>query len=157
MKIKIVGVQRFFLGSEYLNNHIVRVNEKIEKIASIYNLSVDEIKKINTHIRDWNNLLPGTKLRLPEISDILNNQIDNVEPFIEEYYPRINKDSYVQKEDEIIPIEPVKNDNYIKEPIEHKKKNKMSNMYNNPYAYYYNYPYNQYKRITNKKRKTQIK
>ena len=63
MKIKIVGIQRFFLGSEYLNSHIVRVNEKIERIANLYNLTVDEIKKINTHIRDWNNLLPGTKLR----------------------------------------------------------------------------------------------
>ena len=65
--------------------------------------TVDEIKKINTHIRDWNNLLPGTKLRLPEISDMLNDEIDNVEPFIEEYYPRIEKDIY-NKEEPIIDL-----------------------------------------------------
>ena len=29
-----------------MNSHIVRVNEKIEKIANLYNLTVDEIKKI---------------------------------------------------------------------------------------------------------------
>ena len=151
MKIKIVGIQRFFLGSEYLNSHIVRVNEKIERIANLYNLTIDEIKKINTHIRDWNNLLPGTKLRLPEISDMLNDEIDNVEPFIEEYYPRIEKDIY-NKEEPIIDLNKTNENNYQSKAVEDKPKNKVHNIYNYQYPYYY-YPYNQYKRVTNRNHK----
>ena len=47
MKIKIVGIQRFFLGSEYLNSHIVRVNVKIERIANLYNLTVARVNREN--------------------------------------------------------------------------------------------------------------
>ena len=136
-----------------MNSHIVRVNEKLDKIARIYNLNIDEIKKINTHIRDWDNLIPGTKLRLPEISEILNNEIDNVEPFIEEYYPRINNVLYENKDEHININEIQKNDELIDETKDIKKKNKIPPIYNQPYPYYYNYPYNQYKRVTNKNRK----
>ena len=134
-----------------MNSHIVRVNEKIDKIASIYNLSIDEIKKINTHISDWNNLLPGTKLRLPEISENLNNEIDNVEPFIEEYYPKIEKEQYLKKE-EII-YEPQQTENVVNDQPLNKKKTNHVNLYNHPYPNYYPYYYNPYKRITNKNRK----
>ena len=70
--------------------HIVRMNEKIDKIALNYQLDVDEIKAVNSYIKDWNHLIPGTKLRLPEISNMLNEEIDNYEPFIEEYYPKLS-------------------------------------------------------------------
>lgn len=136
-----------------MNSHIVRVNEKIEKIANLYNLTVDEIKKINTHIRDWNNLLPGTKLRLPEISDMLNDEINNVEPFIEEYYPKIDKDIYNKKEENITEINISNENNNHTGIIENNIKNKSHNVHNYPYPYYYNYPYNQYKRVTNRNRK----
>ena len=65
-----------------MNTHIVRVNEKIEKIASIYNLSTEEIIKINHHIKDWNNLIPGTKLRFQKLFKlnliILNHLSKNI-------------------------------------------------------------------------------
>ena len=79
-----------------MNTHIVRVNEKIERIASIYNLSTEEIIKINHHIKDWNNLIPGTKLRLPEIPEIVQTELDNTEPFIEEYYPKLEATDYIK-------------------------------------------------------------
>ena len=47
--------------------HIVRMNEKLEQIALTYNLSVEEIKSNNQHIRDWGKLVAGTKLILPAI------------------------------------------------------------------------------------------
>ena len=72
------------------------VHEKIEKIASIYNLSTEEIIKINHHIKDWNNLIPGTKLRLPEIPEIVQTELDNTEPFIEEYYPKLEATDYIK-------------------------------------------------------------
>ncbi|MCM1259776.1 MAG: LysM peptidoglycan-binding domain-containing protein [Prevotella sp.] len=80
-----------------MNTHIVRVNEKIERIALIYNLTIDEIIKINHHIQDWEHLIPGTKIRLPEIPEIVQTELDNTEPFIEEYYPKIDIESLQTK------------------------------------------------------------
>lgn len=80
-----------------MNSHIVRVNEKIEKIALLYNLTVEEIISCNHHIKDWNHLIPGTKLKLPEIPEIVRNELDNTEPFIEEYYPQIDVQSILSK------------------------------------------------------------
>ena len=129
-----------------MNTHIVRVNEKIERIAQIYNLSIEEIKKINTHIRDWNNLIPGTKIRLPEISEEINNEIDCVEPFIEEYYPRIKEEPIIEKKENTY------EEQIINKPQPSvKKKQNLPYLYN--YSYYNNYPYNQYPRITNRNRK----
>ena len=71
--------------------HIVRMDEKIERIALNYQLDIDEIKAHNKYIKDWDHLIPGTKLRLPEISIALNEELDNYEPFIEEYYPKLSK------------------------------------------------------------------
>ena len=51
-----------------MNTHIVRVNEKIEKIASLYHLNIEEIIKMNKHIQDWDHLIPGTKIRLPNLN-----------------------------------------------------------------------------------------
>ena len=44
-----------------MNTHIVRVNEKIERIASIYNLSTEEIIKI---INFYNNVLKYVKHKI---------------------------------------------------------------------------------------------
>ena len=81
--------------------HIVRMDEKIEKIALSYQLDIDEIKANNKYIKDWNHLIPGTKLRLPEISNVLNDELDNYEPFIEEYYPKLSS-NYDQNIKEIV-------------------------------------------------------
>ena len=49
------------------------MDEKIEKIALNYQLEVEEIKNVNKYIRDWDHLIPGTKLKLPEISIASNS------------------------------------------------------------------------------------
>lgn len=134
-----------------MNYHIVRVNEKLEKIANIYNLKIIEIIDINHHIKDWNNLVPGTKLRLPEIPSIVEEELDNTEPFIEEYYPKIEPTEFIKptvessevKEEIVeIPIEQSK----VNEPL---KKYPTYNPYMPPYpyyGYYGNYYYNPYHR-----------
>ena len=71
-----------------MNYHIVRTNERVSDIAQAYNLSVDEIKDINNHIRSWRNL-SGTKLKLPAIPEQIRVELDDSEPFIEDYYPKI--------------------------------------------------------------------
>lgn len=129
-----------------MNYHIVRTNESIEDIALIYNLDIDEIKETNKHIRVWENLTPGLKIRLPEISESLAIELDDVEPFIEDYYPKlsplIKEEEKVEKE-EVIPV--VKEQN-----IEIQKNQQPKNFYY--YPYYYN-PYFQYYRYYNKRRK----
>lgn len=82
-----------------MNYHIVRMNETLEKISLIYNLDISEIKDINYHVRDWNKLVPGTKIVLPAIPESTRSELDDVEPFIEEYYPKIeHQDSPIVEE-----------------------------------------------------------
>lgn len=83
-----------------MTHHIVRMNETIDKISKTYLLDPVEIKELNKFINDWDHLIPGTKLRLPEISDDLNNELDQVEPFIEEYYPSLNKEAFIHEKKE---------------------------------------------------------
>lgn len=153
----------FLKKEENMNVHIVRVNEKIERIANIYNLTKEEIIKINHHIRDWDNLIPGTKLRLPEIPENVELELDNTEPFIEEYYPKIDINEINVKKEyvEIIPsveeqTEPVNTN--VNKPI---KKNNKPPYYGNPYGYYgyYGYyqgynPYGYYRKSKPKNKKT---
>lgn len=128
--------------------HIVRMDEKIEKIALNYQLEIEEIKSHNKYIKDWDHLIPGTKLRLPEISLALNEELDNYEPFIEEYYPKLsnNYENFSDTNVEMVSI------NNLEEPNTHKN-NKVvnqslvlpkSNVYY-PYSnYYVGYPYPPY-------------
>lgn len=128
--------------------HIVRMNEKIEKIALNYQLDVDEIKSHNKYIKDWNHLIPGTKLRLPEIPNFLNEELDNYEPFIEEYYPKLSN-NYTNIEEveniDIVNVSDIKEDNNInnteKNVIEQKLVLPQNNIYNPYQNYYFNYPY----------------
>lgn len=126
--------------------HIVRMNEKIEKIALNYQVELEEIKELNRFIKDWNHLIPGTKLRLPEISTALNEELDNEEPFIEEYYPTLLFKEYDQVEVENVKQEEIKTD-VIKEETTKKTQELVlpNNQYNangnlqfyyNPYYYY---------------------
>lgn len=80
--------------------HIVKMNEKIEQIADIYNLDIDEIKSCNQHIRNWDGLIAGTKLLLPAIPRVLRDELNDVEPFIEEYYPKISDFEMVNKKND---------------------------------------------------------
>ena len=68
--------------------HIVSSRENIKKIAFLYNMDIEEIQKENRHIRDWVNLVPGTKLKIPVLSEALINEVNDFEPFIEDYYPK---------------------------------------------------------------------
>jgi hypothetical protein len=124
------------------------MDEKIERIALNYQLDIDEIKAHNKYIKDWDHLIPGTKLRLPEISIALNEELDNYEPFIEEYYPKLsnNYENFNDVNVDMVSINNVINSN-------NQKNNKVINQSlvlpkNNtyyPYSnYYFGYPYTSY-------------
>lgn len=128
-----------------MNYHIVRTNDTIESIALIYNFSVEEIKSINNHIRNWMKLIPGTKLRLPEIPEIINNELTDIEPFIEDYYPKLNYESIksTNEDETIIPVDLMTEESLEKNSPKQDEKMKKSNTLKvNPYYQYY--PYYQY-------------
>ncbi len=58
----------------------------------MYGLDEDEIKKENKHIRFWDRLIPGIKLKIPVISERIDNEITTMDPFIEDYYPKLKLD-----------------------------------------------------------------
>lgn len=131
--------------------HIVRMDEKIEKIALNYQLDIEEIKEYNKYIKDWNHLIPGTKLRLPEISNVLNEELDNYEPFIEEYYPKLsnNYSNYSSVDNDVEMVSTVAENNDTKQDKNVKQVEQTlvlpkSNTYYPYQNYYFNYPYNPY-------------
>ena len=131
--------------------HIVRMDEKIEKIALNYQLDIEEIKEYNKYIKDWNHLIPGTKLRLPEISNVLNEELDNYEPFIEEYYPKLsnNYSNYSSVDNDVEMVSTVAENNDAKQDKNVKQVEQTlvlpkSNTYYPYQNYYFNYPYNPY-------------
>ena len=122
--------------------HIVRMDEKLEKIALNYQLDVEEIKANNKYIKDWNHLIPGTKLRLPEISNVLNDELDNYEPFIEEYYPKLSNNYNYDAEEH---VNPIIDETVQKVSAEEKGQTQKLVLPQNTgypqYSYYYQYPY----------------
>ena len=69
--------------------HIVGNGESIDDILNGYDITFDELKNENKHIRIWNNLIPGTKLKIPVLTEAIVEEINEIEPFIEDYYPKI--------------------------------------------------------------------
>ena len=141
--------------------HIVRMDEKIDKIALNYQLEVDEIKNINKYIRDWDHLIPGTKLKLPEISIALNQELDAYEPFIEEYYPKLSQ-NYNGFNQEIINIDSVNvNNQNLQENINNTIKQELILPKNSTYYpyqnYYLGYPYsNYYYQVNNRNKRKRV-
>lgn len=78
--------------------HIVGNGETVEDILRGYDLTIEELKNENKHIRIWNKLIPGTKLKIPILSEAIIEDINTIEPFIEEYYPKIK----IEEDDLII-------------------------------------------------------
>lgn len=130
-----------------MNYHIVRNGETIEKIAIIYNLDVVEIKEVNPHIRTFENLVPGLKLRLPEIPESVAVEINDVEPFIEDYYPTLtnyeDKNFASEKTEKVTEEEkPEIQTDSKKQPQTYINYSKPKPVYYNPYIYpYFYYPY----------------
>lgn len=121
--------------------HIVKPNESLREISVKYNVSIEEIKSANPHFRSWENIAPGAKINLPNIPQYIHEELDNVEPFIEDYYPTIDIDKIKHKE-----VDELKEEKVIERP----KMKKLN--YNNHYYSYY-YPYNIYSNFPRKKRK----
>ena len=84
--------------------HIVGNGENVDDILKGYDLTIDELKSENKHIRIWNNLIPGTKLKIPVLSESLVEDINEIEPFIEDYYPKIKIENETQEIKEVLDL-----------------------------------------------------
>lgn len=84
--------------------HIIQVGETLDKILFLYDLNKDELVEENRHIKNWNKLIPGTKLKIPTVSQTIDSEIMEMEPFVEDYYPKINSgiDEVFEKNEEKI-------------------------------------------------------
>ncbi|HHZ18754.1 MAG TPA: LysM peptidoglycan-binding domain-containing protein [Acholeplasmataceae bacterium] len=85
--------------------HIVRNNETLEDILFLYNVTKAELMEYNQHIRVWNKIVPGTKLKIPPITEAVEQDVSDMEPFVEDYYPKLNYKEYAATPDEDIPLE----------------------------------------------------
>lgn len=146
-----------------MKEHIVKNGETIEKIMFIYSATKDELLEANKHIKNVDNLIPGTKLKIPIITKVVDDDMMNLDPFIEDYY-EINEELFDEKEEtfdkkeELNTIEEKEEINTIekkeeRDTIEDKKEEEKTstpkinyypcyfyNPYTNRYYVYY-YPY----------------
>lgn len=80
--------------------HIVGNGENVEDILKGYDITINELKNENKHIRVWNYLIPGTKLKIPVLTESIVEDLNEIEPFIEDYYPKIEIEDNYQKIDD---------------------------------------------------------
>lgn len=129
--------------------HIVKSGEKVKDILFIYNLNIDELKENNRHIRFWDKLIPGTKIKIPVITEAIDNDVEMMEPFIEDYYPKQSYQDVSEENEEVENIEVKKDDDNIhkneedqgefvhsdhkenKEELKKEYKNESNSMYQN--------------------------
>lgn len=125
--------------------HIVRNNEKIDDILFLYNISLSEIKENNKHIRSWDRLIAGTKLKIPAITKADDLEISEMEPFIEDYYPTI--DTVLDKEEPHIQTEEIVESEVQTEEETDDEEDEVNNtrvIYYPYYGYYNTYYYRRY-------------
>lgn len=105
--------------------HIVQINEHIQDISRKYNVSVEEIVKLNRHINNLDSIIPGMKIRLPVLNDEISDELKNNFLDIEKYYPKVEDFKEVN----------------IEKKLEDKKEDEEKAKLPSPYTYQ---PYQQY-------------
>ena len=70
--------------------HIVQRNDTFDSIAEKYNVSVQDLIGMNTHINHLTPLVPGLKVKVP--SPVRKDE-PNVAQNIQKYYPNLDKES----------------------------------------------------------------
>ena len=51
-----------------------------------------KVKHYHLHITDFNNVIPGMKIKIPLINDEVEQILSNTESFVMDYYPKVIKD-----------------------------------------------------------------
>ncbi len=107
--------------------HIVKNNEAIDDILNIYKVGIEDIRTNNLHITDFYNLNPGIKLKVPFLSEEVEQVLAYSESFVSDYYPQIEdiKMSDVTYDNKVVEArEMPKNENIVNEVKENGVVNK---------------------------------
>jgi uncharacterized protein (DUF433 family) len=72
--------------------HVVRIGESIEDILKKYQINLREFVSANPQVQSGCAMTPGTRLTIPKMNQQLEEEIEEIEPFLEDYYPRVNLD-----------------------------------------------------------------
>ncbi len=91
--------------------HIVKNHETLEDILNMYHLGVDELKNANLHITDFNHLASGMKIKIPLLTEEVEQVLETTESFVKRYYPKM---------EEIEKAEPEKKEKDIPKVVEEK-------------------------------------
>lgn len=71
--------------------HIVKTGETIERIASSYHISRNDLIANNLHITDFSHLKSGMKVKIPILSKEIVETLEETEAFVDDYYPSFEK------------------------------------------------------------------
>lgn len=88
--------------------HIVKNGEQIEDILNMYHLQLDEIISINLHVTDFHHLVSGTKIKIPLLTEEVEQILDNTESFVQRYYPKMENLEDLEPVKEAVVSEPIK-------------------------------------------------
>ncbi len=88
--------------------HIIKENQTLKMISESYNVSKNDIITNNKHISDWKNLKAGMKIYIPLLNENVISELEESEPFIEDYY---------KKKEEVV------NDEIYEEPLDNQNDN----------------------------------
>lgn len=71
--------------------HIVKNRETLEDILNMYHLGVEELKNANLHITDFNHLASGMKIKIPLLTEEVEQVLESTESFVKRYYPKMEE------------------------------------------------------------------
>ena len=72
--------------------HIVKNGENLKDIINVYKVSFDEVRNCNLHLTDFENIIPGMKIKIPLINEEVEQILDSTESFVMNYYPKVIED-----------------------------------------------------------------
>ncbi len=129
--------------------HVIRSGDTLKKISKAFSALEEEIIRVNSHITDFDKLIPGVKIKIPVVNEHTKTELDYVKPRIEKYY---NKDivkpeiienepelKEIKEKEEVKQVKSVKKANYNNESNNSKYKIDYNNIYYDHFtnSYYY--------------------
>ena len=131
--------------------HIIKQNESVKDLMFKYGLDKSEIASSNQHVSNWDMLVPGIKLKIPIVNERLVEHLDDVEPFIEDYYPRDEDDTVINSQETLaFSTEPIHQPEPVPVAVQEKKEVKTLPSVKNiqyPKKRYYNGHNPNYRRL----------
>lgn len=100
--------------------HIVKNGETIDDIINTYRVSYEELRRLNSHVSNLNNLIGGTKLKVPLITEEIEQVLEATECFVSDYYSKISEDILNEIEQRPIEVKEEKKEE-VKNTIEDNK------------------------------------